>query len=523
MARVAHFVHFVFIFVACLLLVANLSFFFQLSTPQESQPPFPAPDPAGKLHPGFELTQANKETTITQEQKAVISGNAIESTDITSENQTPLQVVAAWRNAKLDWHDLISVSPTADLKILVPAEVTLTAFLSHDTHGEVWGRDYGPLMHYHACRVVSDRCAIHNESMCMLDSFCGWCSEKGLCVDYQNPILPYSGKPACSGVLLRRDSTECATRRVFRVHSPGKYREESGLQGCKHIIKERVFFTSPQHIHGAMYYHWHKEYLRPFWQTVKERGGLGDLLNHIILQRDDAEDQFFDFYGVLSHFCYRRLSQIPVGVCFCADVAPTADVHPQEASYRDFIVHRLGLQGIVPAGPRIGIVSRRTKRFLLNEQELVQETHRLGYKAILLPLEHMTVFEQIRELRRSSVLIGIHGSALTNAQFMHNGSALVQLMPYKVKGGAGFFKEWADEAGVVYLEWTNGNRDNTVMHMHFVSQAEQKDFDRILARGGDSAANPTLFYTFWINQDTRVPLEEFIPLLTDAIQQTRFA
>jgi hypothetical protein len=51
----------------------------------------------------------------------------------------------------------------------------------------------------------------------------------------------------------------------------------------------------------------------------------------------------------------------------------------------------------------VGILSRRRKRFLLNEHELVAATLALGYDVQLLPMEDMTLFEQISALRSCTV------------------------------------------------------------------------------------------------------------------------
>jgi hypothetical protein len=44
---------------------------------------------------------------------------------------------------------------------------------------------------------------------------------------------------------------------------------------------------------------------------------------------------------------------------------------------------------------KIGIISRRSKRFILNEFELADTAMQLGYEVVLLPLETMTYYEQV--------------------------------------------------------------------------------------------------------------------------------
>ena len=48
-----------------------------------------------------------------------------------------------------------------------------------------------------------------------------------------------------------------------------------------------------------------------------------------------------------------------------------------------------------PAKVRVGIISRRRKRFILNEDELVRAVLALGFEVQILPLEEMTLYEQV--------------------------------------------------------------------------------------------------------------------------------
>jgi capsular polysaccharide biosynthesis protein len=82
----------------------------------------------------------------------------------------------------------------------------------------------------------------------------------------------------------------------------------------------------------------------------------------------------------------------------------------------------------------------------LNEYELVKAVQGMGYECVLLPLESMTLYEQMAQLRSLDVLIGIHGSGLDNAVFLHKGAVLVQLLPYSVQHKC-TFRSSAERAG----------------------------------------------------------------------------
>lgn len=77
----------------------------------------------------------------------------------------------------------------------------------------------------------------------------------------------------------------------------------------------------------------------------------------------------------------------------------------------EYILKELGLADQPePSRIRVGIISRRRKRFLLNEEELVDACLDLGLDVQILPLEQMTLFEQLAALRAVTILLGIHGS-----------------------------------------------------------------------------------------------------------------
>lgn len=57
-----------------------------------------------------------------------------------------------------------------------------------------------------------------------------------------------------------------------------------------------------------------------------------------------------------------------------------------------------------PTKIRVGIISRRRKRFILNEHELVVCLLDMGLDVQILPLEEMTLYEQIKALRQVHTL-----------------------------------------------------------------------------------------------------------------------
>lgn len=190
--------------------------------------------------------------------------------------------------------------------------------------------------------------------------------------------------------------------------------------------------------------------------------------------------------------------------------------------YSSFIVASLGLQHVFPpAGkPLVTLISRRNKRLILNEPELVAECHKLGVDVVVASLETMPLYEQVLLFRRTSVLVGMHGSGLINSIYMHPGSALLQLMPYKVSSGASFFEAPASDGGVNYHEWTNKHVEKSVFHWHFLGADYAARKDTILSQGSDCCGQ-SIYFSFWINQDTWVEPEEFSQVLQAALRSVR--
>jgi len=167
--------------------------------------------------------------------------------------------------------------------------------------------------------------------------------------------------------------------------------------------------------------------------------------------------------------------------------------------------------------PVLTLISRRNKRVILNEHELVEAAQALGMEVQLVALERMPLYDQMRALRRTTVLVGIHGSGLTNGMFLPKGAAMIQLMPHGVYRGGSFFSKPAASAGAQYMEWTNPDASASAFHWEFMGEDMQGKVGSMLKRG-DACCGDGTFFSFWINQDTRVPVGEWRGLLERALQ-----
>ena len=165
--------------------------------------------------------------------------------------------------------------------------------------------------------------------------------------------------------------------------------------------------------------------------------------------------------------------------------------------------------------PLVVLISRRNKRFLLNEPALITALYSLPSppRVLIAALEDMPLYAQVTLLRRTTLLIAVHGSALINSIMMRqNGrSAVLQLMPYRVTGGADFFRGPAESRGVRYAELTHSSENGTLRHWHFVggggsnvsAGATASRREAVLRRCGGNGDRATWF-SFCINADMAI-------------------
>lgn len=252
----------------------------------------------------------------------------------------------------------------------------------------------------------------------------------------------------------------------------------------------------------------------------KEPDAAVDHAAHYVIARA-PNTQFFHYFGILSDQCWRRHTNVPADACMCEvaqqEVSRAEGLRQKDAGAFALALDRLGLAAQPPpSAVRVGVISRRRKRFVLNEAELVVAMlENMNVEVQLLPLESMTLYEQLAALRATTILVGIHGSGLNNAIFLPKGACVVQLLPFGLNY-RGAFQQNAVKASVDYKEWQLADKTRAVFHWEFLGEKElARGKDAILAKGSPKGGE--LVYTFWINQDLVVPVDEVIAVLRDAI------
>jgi hypothetical protein len=339
--------------------------------------------------------------------------------------KTAPNIVRAWRAAKVDWHSLVPShnslwerfgTPKSEgkLRALVAKETLITDYLTRYQEtglAGMYGHEHGPLTAYSGCNVFSSSCMVHDEDHCTTDELCAWATKEQLCVDV------WDARAAATPI---DEQKQCPKPKV--VSDTGFTNARSPSQ-CRWWVHQPTVALDIDSESQSMFYHW--------WATWS--GIVAHWKSALHARRDVHyfvsainNPMFFHFFGLLSDNCWHRMAAkySPQNVCYCNVEARAASQSREDANGAAAqMLQFLGLKDSKPPEKRvkIGLISRRRKRFILNEYELVERVKHMGYDCVLLPLESMTLYEQMRELQSLDVLVGIHGSALDNAVFLPRG------------------------------------------------------------------------------------------------------
>lgn len=275
---------------------------------------------------------------------------------------------------------------------------------------------------------------------------------------------------------------------------------------CERTVAQPAVLAAADEDAQAMLSHWYTSFLEDvaaFLSSAESHVVLAPMLRREV-------PTFLDTIGLFTPFCFLRQQRLELPTCFCAaQEGPRLDV-PQ--GYHQAAARSLGIPlPSLPARPHAGIVVRQNRRFVFNAAELLEAAARAGYTAELLPLERMTVREQVEAVARASVLFGLHGAGLTQALWLPSGAAVVQWVPQGVTLDAPRLAQWFAEAAphVRVVTCYNPDRARSVrsgwrrpgVETPFAAEAM-----------GDAGQNSD-FFRFWVNQDAIVQPEVFEALL----------
>ena len=164
--------------------------------------------------------------------------------------------------------------------------------------------------------------------------------------------------------------------------------------------------------------------------------------------------------------CFRRLflpllPRMFFGLYYNTPLAPGCRNSGIFAAFSEFMLHRLGIPDRLETDSQrsrrplsVTLLSRRTQhRRVLNEPELIralEDTRR--YEVTVADFSHRTDFlAQLRVVRHTDILVGVHGAGLTHLLFLPDWGAVFELYDC---GDPGCYQDLSRLRGLSYVGWT---------------------------------------------------------------------
>lgn len=106
--------------------------------------------------------------------------------------------------------------------------------------------------------------------------------------------------------------------------------------------------------------------------------------------------------------------------------------HDDVKRYSRFLLTNLNLFMIEPQKPKLVLIHRGKDRLVLNEDALVADL-KSSFPQLQIHIESfekMSLEQQVRLMRSTSILVGMHGAGMTNLLFLPRNAAVIELFPW---------------------------------------------------------------------------------------------
>ncbi|KAJ4730694.1 Glycosyltransferase family 61 protein [Rhynchospora pubera] len=169
--------------------------------------------------------------------------------------------------------------------------------------------------------------------------------------------------------------------------------------------------------------------------------------------------------------------------------------------------------------PRVMLVLRNRSRRFMNGPEIVQAVQNSGFEVLPVePTRDMNITEFSRVVDSCDVLMGAHGAALTNIMFLRTNALMIQIVPYgKMERDAdNFYSKPAAEMKLRHLEYSISAEETTLLEKYGWDNPVISDPESIHKQGWKAGMR-----YYWIEQDIKLNLTRFAPVLVKAQQLLR--
>ncbi|MFS7929064.1 putative protein O-GlcNAc transferase [Helianthus anomalus] len=195
--------------------------------------------------------------------------------------------------------------------------------------------------------------------------------------------------------------------------------------------------------------------------------------------------------------------------------------HYSMPDFRTFIrqTYRLKTQSVfdTPNPPVLLLISRRTTRKFLNQEEMVNMMEELGFQVLIASsAKEMSNVEKFSHVINScSVMVGVHGAGLANEIFLPDGAVMVQVRPLGFQWDVdSFYSEPGPGMGLRYLEYMMEPDESSLADVYGLDHPVLQDTASVAANGGYDAAREM----YLDKQDLRLNLTRFRETLVQALR-----
>ncbi|KAG2241845.1 hypothetical protein Bca52824_096312 [Brassica carinata] len=163
--------------------------------------------------------------------------------------------------------------------------------------------------------------------------------------------------------------------------------------------------------------------------------------------------------------------------------------------------------------PKLALFSRTGSRAIINEDQMVRLAQRIGFQVVVLRPDRTTELAKIyRVLNSSTVMVGVHGAAMTHFLFMKPGGVFIQIIPLGTDWAAEtYYGEPAKKLGLDYIGYKILPRESSLYEQYDKNDPILRDPRSITQKGWQFTKG-----IYLTKQQVRLDLRRFKKILTDA-------